>query len=132
MRICSRCHKNPRTSYSCWCLPCLRKFGRMWQKKNADRWHGYQIKCKFGISANDYAILLAAQKGVCAICGREERAKRNKRLAVDHDKISTLVRGLLCARCNQAIGLLDHNPRFLESAIHYLQKTNQTNKTKET
>ena len=99
----------------------------------SDRWHGYQIKFKFGINAEKYAELLADQNGRCAICwrtpaevGHKTINGRVKRLAVDHDKETGLIRGLLCSDCNQAIGLLRHCPDFLRSAITYLQKTTTT------
>lgn len=68
--------------------------------------------------------LMRRQDGKCAICGREETAKdpsgRTKRLAVDHDRITGAVRGLLCARCNTAIGLLQHDPSRAQAAVDYL------------
>ena len=61
------------------------------------RTHGAMIEKSYGLTSDDYAALLAAQGGRCAIC----RAKpRSIRLAVDHDHASGAVRGLLCSRCN--------------------------------
>ncbi len=78
-----------------------------------------------GISLDDYERLLAAQGGVCAICGREEprhstSGARRYRLAVDHRHGTTEVRGLLCSMCNHAIGYLDDSPELLRRAIAYL------------
>lgn len=41
------------------------------------------------------------QQGRCGICGREDLTRR---LAVDHDHASGMIRGLLCIRCNLAEG----------------------------
>jgi Recombination endonuclease VII len=71
---------------------------------------------KYGIRIRDFETLLYAQMGFCAICGRNER----HRLHVDHDHETGVVRGLLCGKCNKAIGLLDDEPRLLRSAEDYL------------
>lgn len=41
-------------------------------------------------------------------------------LDVDHDHATGEVRGLLCNRCNQAIGLLQDDPLIVRSALVYL------------
>jgi hypothetical protein len=59
--------------------------------------HATRIEKTYGITSDDYATLLKAQGGKCAIC----RARpKSKRLAVDHDHRTGAVRGLLCSRCN--------------------------------
>jgi recombination endonuclease VII len=49
---------------------------------------------------DEYDAMLAAQGGVCAICGN---APKTRRLHVDHDHRTGAVRGLLCYRCNRAL-----------------------------
>jgi len=44
------------------------------------------------------------------------------RMAVDHDHITGEVRGLLCKRCNRALGILEDSIELLQRAIQYLQK----------
>jgi hypothetical protein len=41
-------------------------------------------------------------------------------LSVDHNHKTGRVRGLLCKRCNVAIGMLDDNPKLLARALEYL------------
>lgn len=48
----------------------------------------------------EYDARLAAQGGVCAICGNPPKSRR---LHVDHDHRTGTVRGLLCFRCNRAL-----------------------------
>jgi hypothetical protein len=72
-----------------------------------------------------YDALYADQGGVCAICGLPESAQRNgtvKRLAIDHVAGTSVVRGLLCSRCNTAIGLLGHDVARIAKAIEYLAR----------
>lgn len=44
-------------------------------------------------------------------------------LAIDHDHKTGKIRGLLCTRCNTAIGLLNDNIDFLRRAIMYLNSS---------
>lgn len=55
---------------------------------------------QLGITDDDYARLLAAQGGCCAICGNPPRTRR---LHTDHDHATGRVRGLLCYRCNRGL-----------------------------
>lgn len=67
--------------------------------------HGGHIERTYGLSQEEYDALLKWQGGVCYICRKVPRG--NRRLAVDHDHVSGLVRGLLCANdewgCNRAV-----------------------------
>jgi hypothetical protein len=64
--------------------------------------------------------MLAAQDGVCAIC---RRPPKTKRLEVDHDHKSGLVRGLLCWRCNhRVLGQAGDDAELLRSAAQYLDE----------
>ena len=49
-------------------------------------------------------------------------APRTEVLCVDHHHFTNEVRGLLCQRCNRAIGLLGDDPTVIRSAINYLTK----------
>jgi hypothetical protein len=69
--------------------------------------------------------MLLAQSGVCAICFKPETSVVNgkiKPLAVDHCHDNEKIRGLLCARCNQAVGLFGEDVNVLSNAIDYLRK----------
>src|SRR5688572_9957760 len=60
------------------------------------------LKRKYGITVEQYDELLAAQGGVCAICTSPPRDDIS--LHVDHDHETGERRGLLCFRCNNALG----------------------------
>lgn len=47
-----------------------------------------------------YNVLLTNQQGVCAICGH---LPDGRRLHVDHDHVTSRVRGLLCGSCNRIV-----------------------------
>lgn len=91
---------------------------RLAKKAASARNHGRQIESKYGITAEDYAALLAYQGGKCFICERARGVRR--RLAVDHNHVTGEVRGLLCSKCNQMLGEARDNPEFFRRAAHYL------------
>lgn len=67
--------------------------------------------------------MLAKQGGVCAICKQAEVTVRQGRvmaLSVDHDHDTGRIRGLLCNRCNRAIGLFNDDADLLRTAARYL------------
>lgn len=82
----------------------------LWRKKS-------HLKYSYNISIEDYETLLAAQNGICAICGKEES---HRSLSVDHNHNTGAVRGLLCNNCNVAIGMLNDDPNLCIKASRYL------------
>lgn len=77
---------------------------------------------KFGLTPDDYDEILRKQNGRCAICRSDRFDKRRHALAVDHDHVTNKIRGLLCRRCNQAIGAFQDNPDLLRKAAQYLEQ----------
>lgn len=75
---------------------------------------------KLGVTEDRYQKLFAAQDGRCAICSRREEGKFAK-LCADHCHESGKFRGLLCNRCNQALGLMGDSILALQAAIRYLE-----------
>jgi hypothetical protein len=55
---------------------------------------------QLGVTDADYARMLAAQDGHCALC---PSIPKTRRFAVDHDHKTGTVRGLLCHRCNRVM-----------------------------
>lgn len=102
-----------------------RQYFRDYKKRpyvRAKHRNGYLLE-KYGISSEEYARLLAAQGGVCGICKRTSPdAGEQKWFHVDHVEASgeSLVRGILCNRCNSGIGMFQHDPELMKTAIKYL------------
>ena len=76
---------------------------------------------KYGITSSEYTLMLDRQMGSCAICF--DRNKSGNELSVDHCHKTGMVRGLLCNRCNWAIGKFEDNTVLLLSAVEYLNET---------
>lgn len=85
-----------------------------------------RLRQRYGITVEQYDAMLEAQDGVCAICGRPDvgihyRTQKAMRLAVDHDKNTGEIRGLLCRHCNQGLGQFGHDSERLRQAAHYME-----------
>ena len=61
--------------------------------------------------------LLARQEGLCAIC------RSAPAIHIDHDHATGAVRGMLCFRCNAALGQFGDSPDTLVRAARYLLAT---------
>lgn len=72
-----------------------------------------------GMSPQEYQARLTAQNGTCAICHRPDDRLS---LARDHCHRTGAWRGLLCGRCNKALGLFRDDPALLRIAADYVEK----------
>ena len=82
------------------------------------------LKYRYGISQKDYDKILIAQDNRCAICQQEWVSKHP--LYVDHDHNTGKARGLLCAKCNFTVGLVEKGDInkvtiYLENALARLE-----------
>ncbi len=75
----------------------------------------------YGLTAEQFAALLDAQGGRCAICKTTEPVPgKAGTWHVDHDHATGAVRGLLCVNCNTVLGRARDNPLTLSYAVLYL------------
>lgn len=96
------------------------------QKDSADGFRGECRLCKkgeklkrdFGLTLDEYNMIWQRQGMVCAICGQFAEGKGKH---VDHDHLTGKIRGILCSRCNQALGLMRDNPGIARKAMEYLE-----------
>lgn len=73
---------------------------------------------RYRITAEEWQDMYDAQDGKCAICGKRQTYRV---LSTDHDHRSKEVRGLLCVRCNYALGRFYDDPMLIRSALEYLE-----------
>jgi hypothetical protein len=107
-RLCNRSHVQNIAAKQ------KKQFGK---KKYRRRRRKYELTHYYGISVEDYAKLVKNQGDKCAICGTKPEAY----LAIDHCHETNRVRGLLCRKCNSAIGLFDDDIHKIENALMYLK-----------
>lgn len=79
-----------------------------------------QLKCLYGITLDDFNDMLKDQDGKCAIC-RTDVPGGPGAFAVDHNHATGKVRGLLCAKCNRNLGVVE-NVEFNRAANKYLEQ----------
>lgn len=86
------------------------------------------LKRKYGINAEQYFVMLEMQNFSCAICKTSSPGSRHyKRMGkteyfyVDHCHSTGRVRGLLCLKCNTAIGLINDSAEIAEKISIYLK-----------
>lgn len=92
------------------------------QEKNKKAERSARYKQKYGITLEEYEVLLAQQNNKCFICGIEH--SNNKPLYVDHCHKTETVRKLLCQHCNSGLGMFRDNPELLIKAADYIRKHN--------
>lgn len=80
-----------------------------------------ELRRLYGLTPEDYRALVEEQQGRCAICRGAHRGP-GLQLHVDHCHDSKRVRGLLCSKCNTAIGLLDDDPARADAVAKYLRR----------
>lgn len=78
------------------------------------------FKNTYGITIEDYELMLQQQEGKCKICKTTEFTGVGNCLHVDHCHITGKVRGLLCMKCNNGLGNFKDNIKTLHNAITYL------------
>lgn len=138
--LCSICYHHQVTKLHPEYKRKRREYQRLWRKRYPNYYRDYyrshpearknrDYKKRYGISLNEYQILLGKQNGVCAICRLKENNQRF--LSVDHNHITGQIRGLLCQKCNAVLGMVNDNTDLLLSAKRYLvQHNNKTRKNK--
>jgi hypothetical protein len=121
-----------------WCRECSSRATKMGRAKNpqkyrdcARRWqldHPEQFALSqrnrslsrlYGINVEDFDLIFESQGKECAICGEKESGGRGWQ--VDHDHASGELRGILCHRCNLALGNFCDNVDVIENAVAYLK-----------
>lgn len=77
---------------------------------------------RYNLTVEQFDAMYEAQERRCGVCAYEfDRTKQGQFYPhIDHDHATGIVRGLLCSRCNTALGLLRDNPAILTLARLYL------------
>jgi hypothetical protein len=135
--ICRRCDKvvqmaRPKGRL---CAPCAE--GARHRRHEGDTVRRVNL-AKYRLTLEQYDEMRAGQGYRCAICERHEddlpagtpgRPRKDgspnrpaAKLVVDHDHGTGRVRGLLCGKCNIAIGMLAEYPLAFQNALRYLNE----------
>lgn len=96
---------------------------REWTANNPERMKRLKVannlKANYGLSIEEYEAMVESQGGVCAICGNPPGKRR---LNVDHDHETGIIRALLCGHCNRGIGYFREDVEVMAKAIEYVRR----------
>ena len=120
--------KRMRSGLQSQCRPCSREWHKArpdyvrrknkdWRQANPTYGRDWQRQANYGLSPDDVAALRAAQNGACAGCLTDLTTTKE---CVDHCHSSSAVRGLLCNRCNLALGYAADDAARLRRLADYL------------
>lgn len=135
LKECTKCQKRRQSLFfykditksdglDSWCANCRNKYKKDNRVKIIERrkpkLREEQLKYCYGISKQDYDTMYKKQKGNCGICRQNEKTF-SRILCVDHCHKTGKVRGLLCHKCNAALGAFKDNIKILNAAIKWLK-----------
>lgn len=126
-RLCVKCRKEYRDS------PEGKAKASKWRSDHKYSSKAWVLSHKYKLTREVYDEMLSKQNNACAICGRElctlevyNKELKPSKPCVDHDHSSGMVRGLLCSRCNVAVGMFEDDPeRMLSAAVYLLRAEKQ-------
>lgn len=103
-----------------------------WRRQNLDKmrasYRRKYLKHHYGLTPEDYALLLKQQNGRCAFCREapdpDNKHKQDRALHIDHDHETGEVRWLLCNACNLGLGKFKENIETLKRVIDCLEARN--------
>lgn len=91
------------------------------KEKNTDYYRRKNLRTKYGITLEQYNRMFNAQNGCCVVCGVHQSEVKHV-FHVDHDHLTGKVRGILCFRCNAALGNVGDSVETLKKMIKYLEQ----------
>ena len=93
---------------------------KLHRTQDPDKYKNQEIQNKYGISIDDYYLILGMQGGVCAICQSVDPKFGRQYFCVDHCHHTGSVRGLLCHTCNLGLGHFNDSLHLVQLAQTYL------------
>lgn len=72
-----------------------------------------------GLNPDDVEAYFRTHGGLCDIC---QKPPRDRHLAIDHDHATGAFRGLICRKCNSALGYFNDDLALLRSAVRYFER----------
>ena len=89
---------------------------KLWEDEHKEHRAASARLRRYGLTDEAFQKLRATQNDVCANPHCVQDAE-----VVDHDHETGLVRGLLCQRCNKALGMVNDDTEILDGLILYLR-----------
>lgn len=77
-----------------------------------------KIKSRYGLTKEEYDRLIISTGNICSLCNNEFI---NNKYCVDHCHSTGKIRGIICDRCNKALGLVKDSKTTLMNMLNYLE-----------
>jgi hypothetical protein len=134
-RYCSRCDTTkPAAEFagatSAYCKLCMASWARDRRARGIKESPDYTRTinlARYSLTPESFDALLAAQGGLCKICGVSDPGPSGWQVDHDHSCCNTrkkscgrCLRGILCTRCNIGIGNLRDDPDIILAALQYI------------
>jgi hypothetical protein len=106
-----------KSGLAAYCRPCHNRVMADNKAKNHGSVRSYFLKRRYGLTEDDVAAMLQGQAGRCLVCLHFQPLPH-----VDHDHATGEIRGLLCFRCNGALGQFRDDSAIMRRAADYLEE----------
>jgi hypothetical protein len=103
----------------------MRDWNKEYRMVNKTQIRATKRKKAYGLTQEQFDLMLDLCANKCQICGFEFdiSGERSAFPHIDHSHKTGKVRGLLCQKCNLAIGLLKDSAEIIETAAAYIRRT---------
>lgn len=101
----------------------INEYSIKWQRDNPEKAKVIRrrtiLKCKYGITPEEWDALFDKQGKKCAVC--TSPVTIGKGWNTDHDHVTGKVRGILCIHCNTLLGYAKDDADTLRAAAAYIE-----------
>lgn len=116
--VCTKCTLKHQNKYYCKHDQQRKEYANQYRSNHRDtilKYNRDKRFKKYGLTKDQFLEILDRQNNLCAICHKKPPVD------IDHDHRTGRVRGILCRRCNAAIGVFDDSIDLLRNSISYLE-----------
>ena len=96
-----------------------------YRNENPEKIRDTKLKQAYGVGIKYFEAKLKEQGNVCGSCKQSVKSKwrgKEVNMALDHDHKTKRPRGVLCIRCNRALGLLKEDSIIIQGLLDYIKK----------
>jgi Autographiviridae endonuclease VII len=98
---------------------------KKYRNENPEKIRDCKLRQAYGVGIKYFDAKLKEQDNSCGACKQNVKTKwRGKEvsMALDHDHKTGKARGVLCIKCNRALGLLEDNQETIMGLLEYIRK----------
>ena len=119
-------HREEIKAYGAAHLERRKAYIKVYDKTHREQKRVARLRLRYDLTPEAFDSLLAGQGGFCAACGLADWNGHGP--VVDHDHKTRTIRGILCHKCNTALGLMADDPAKVRALADYLERTTKENR----